>query len=67
MLQLKKNRFTLVNLYGPNNDNPYFYEKVFETVDGLNNDKYIVCDDFNLILIPEFDYYNYKRIKAREN
>lgn len=67
---IEKNRLTLVNLYGPNNDNPDFYEKVFETIDGLNNDKYIICGDFNLVLNPEIDYYNYKRInnkKAREN
>lgn len=63
------NRFTLVNLYGPNNDDPSFFKTIFDSINELGNTSYIICGDFNLVQNPSMDYYNYKHVnnpKARE-
>ena len=60
---------TLVNLYGPNNDNPNFFQEISNCIDEIGNDEAIMCGDYNCVLNPELDYYNYKNInntKARD-
>ena len=62
-------RFTLVNLYGPNADNPNFYLEIFKKIEEIGNTEFIICGDFNLILDPEKDCTNYKNVnnpRARE-
>ena len=56
-------RFTLVNLYGPNVDNPNFYIEIFKKLEEMGNTEFIICGDFNLILDPEIDCTNYKNVK----
>lgn len=51
---------TLVNIYGPNNDNPQFYLTLQEKIRQLQNPKIIIGGDWNLVLNPSIDYYNYK-------
>ena len=54
-------------MYGPNKDNPFFRD-LFSNIQSLENDSYIICGDFNLVLDPDLDYFNYKHvnnIKAR--
>ena len=61
-------RLTLVNIYGPNKDEPKFYENVFNCIAEMENDTYIICGDFNLTLDQDMDCFNYKHInnpKAR--
>ena len=56
-------------VYGPNNDSPTFYTKLQEHIDDFQIDNVIICGDFNLVLNPEQDYYNYKNLNnpnARE-
>ena len=55
-------RFTLVNLYGPNVDNPNFYIEIFKKIEEIENTEFIICGDFNLILDPETDCTNYKNV-----
>ena len=55
-------------MYGPNKDNPTFYENVFKSIADMGNELYIICGDFNLTLNPNIDCFNYKHInnpKAR--
>ena len=62
-------RLTLVNLYGPNSDNPNFFKQIASHIDNIHNTDIIICGDYNCVLNPELDYYNYKGInnaKARE-
>ena len=62
-------RLTLVNLYGPNSDNPNFFKQISSHIDNIHNTDIIICGDYNCVLNPELDYYNYKGInnaKARE-
>jgi exonuclease III len=61
-------RFTLVNLYGPNEDNPEFYSNIFNIIEEFGNDNYLLCGDWNLVLDPNKDLFNYKAVnnpKAR--
>ena len=62
-------RLTLVNLYGPNSDNPNFYKHVSEQVKVFNNEYYLFGGDWNLVLNPDIDTYNYVNVnnpKARD-
>lgn len=62
-------KITLVNIYGPNQDDPKFFEKVQEKINKLDNDSIIICGDWNLVLDPKIDTENYRNInnpKARQ-
>ena len=64
-----KQRLTLVNLYGPNEDDPMFFQNLANHIDIINNEKFILCGDYNCILDPLLDCYNYTHInnpKARD-
>ena len=55
----------LVNLYGPNRDDPEFYAELEERINDVGFENIIIGGDWNLVL----DYYNYKHhnnIKAQE-
>ena len=61
--------FTLVNLYGPNNDNPQFYENLIKIISEFENENVIKCGDWNFVINPEIDSFNYLHInipKARQ-
>ncbi|KAK3084078.1 hypothetical protein FSP39_007782 [Pinctada imbricata] len=62
MLINNKYTFLLINIYGPNNDNPDFYRKIRDLINNANTDFVILAGDFNLVIDPEKDYYNYKHI-----
>ena len=61
------NRFTLVSLYGPNIDNPSFFQTVLEKIIELDNNSVVWCGDFNLVLNPKLDYKNYKTINNKNS
>ena len=61
-LNIDDNRITIINIYGPNDDNPEFYENIREYLLEFDNDYYIVCGDFNLALNPTLDTFNYSNI-----
>ena len=56
---------TLINIYGPNRDNPDFYTSVKDIVvqNGFSN--LIWGGDWNLVLNPDIDYMNYKNINNK--
>ena len=54
-LELEGKRFTLVDIYGPNEDSPGFFLKIQEIID----EHVIICGDFNLVQNQELDTYNY--------
>lgn len=59
-------RFTLVSIYGPNEDNPDFYRKIDEIIDDFENESVILCGDWNLVLNPQCDLFNYKNVKTTQ-
>jgi hypothetical protein len=68
-INVDKINFTLVSIYGPNDDNPQFYENIMSIVEEFVNEYFIICGDFNLVLCPELDYCNYLHVnnpKSRE-
>ena len=68
-INVDKINFTLVSIYGPNDDNPQFYANIMSIVEEFGNENFIICGDFNLVLCPELDYCNYLHVinpKSRE-
>ena len=62
-------RATLVVVYGPNKDDPSFYEMISEAMNNFENDNIILVGDFNLVLDVEKYCHNYLHVnnpKARE-
>ena len=49
-MEIQGKEITLVNLYGPNEDNPQFYENILKKVALFENENVILCDDWNLVL-----------------
>ena len=67
---MKDTDILLVNVYGPNRDTPAFYEELTEMVKEYQNHNIIIVGDWNLVLDPQLDSYNYKHInnpKAKES
>ena len=61
--------FVLVNIYGPNKDDPLFYENLTGTIKEYKNNNIIVVGDFNIALDQDIDCCNYKQVnnpKARK-
>lgn len=59
---------SLINIYGPNKDEPAFFESLFKSIEEIGNSSFIICGDYNLIQDPNIDTFNYKHInnpKAR--
>ena len=62
-------RFLLINLYAPNNDDPNFFENLFNTVENSDTKNLILVGDWNLVLDFNIDTHNYKKennTKAKE-
>ena len=65
---IENHKITLIAIYGPNMDDPGFYEKISDIIEDFENQYFVICGDFNLVLNPEIDYYNYLHVnnpKAR--
>ena len=58
----KKVILHVVNIYGPNEDNPQFYSNIQQHVFEIGNENIIFCGDWNLILNPILDSENYRNI-----
>ena len=54
-ITLEDKRITLVNVYGPNEDNEEFFLDLIDKIDSLSNDHCIIGGDFNLVLNPSLD------------
>ena len=55
-------RFLLINLYAPNNDTPDFYKNLATIVESSNIRNVIFTGDWNLVLDPALDTFNYIHI-----
>ena len=52
----------LINIYAPNIDSPAFFQSIQKLIEESQQDHLIVCGDFNLVLNPELDSFNYVNI-----
>jgi exonuclease III len=67
IIQFKGEEFTLVNIYGPNSDEPVYFHTLKDKIKNFKN--IIMGGDFNLVLDAAKDYHNYRNINhpnARE-
>ena len=67
-IEINQKHFVLVNIYGPNRDEPAFYSAILTKILTLANHNIILVGDWNLLLNPQIDGLNYKHInnpKAR--
>ena len=55
-------KITLVNLYGPNDDKPQFYNTIQQYISEFGNEHVVWCGDWNLVLNSDLDTVNYKNI-----
>ena len=55
-------KIMLVNVYAPNQDRPDFFENIQNILDENEQDYVLLCGDFNLVLNPSLDSYNYVNI-----
>ena len=53
--QIGSAKCLLVNIYGPNRDNPQFFENVFLKCEGIDYEYFIAAGDFNLGLDANLD------------
>ena len=53
--------FLLLNIYGPNKDSPSFYEHIDKLLIQFQADNIIIGGDFNFVVDPEIDSFNYSR------
>ena len=51
-------RFLMVNIYGPNKDNPQFFNKLFNILNKEGITNWIITGDWNLVLNQGMDTYN---------
>ena len=49
-------------MYGPNDDQPEFYNHLKDVVENVGNPHYIMCGDFNLVQDQKLDTFNYIHI-----
>ena len=53
--------FGLITIYGPNRDDPNFYQYTLSNLmDELDAESYIICGDFNLVQNQALDTFGYK-------
>ena len=52
----------LITIYAPNQDNPSFFNEIRNIAETCNTDYTLICGDFNLVLDPNKDSYNYLNI-----
>lgn len=68
-MKIQNKKITLVNWYGPNEDNVQFYDNLTKNVAEFENENVIMYGDWNLVLNADIDSSNYLHInnpKARQ-
>ena len=63
-MTLQGKQITLVNLYGPNEDNVQFYEYLIIKIAEFENEHVIICGDWNFVLDFDKDTSNYLQMNS---
>lgn len=66
-ITLENKRLTLINIYGPNDDSPEYFQNIIDLAQTFNNDEMIWCGDFNVVQNPEKDCYNYVSVNNKKS
>lgn len=62
-------QFTLVNIYGPNNDNPEFFDNIKTKIQSVEQVSTIICGDWNVVQDYALDtkgYLNRNNVNAQK-
>ena len=54
-IEIEDIRFTLTNIYAPNDDNPDFFKNCVEMIEQFENNSKIIAGDFNLVMDLDMD------------
>ena len=68
-ISFEDHRITLLTLYGPNRDDPLFYQSIQDKIEDLQNLPIILCGDWNLVQDYDLDtvgYLHHNNPNARE-
>ena len=67
-VSIDETRFTIGNVYAPNDDTPDFYKRFLNKIDQMATDNVIIGGDFNLTLQPDLDRHKslYNNNKAAQ-
>ena len=60
-IEVYGHRITLATLYGPNRDEPLFYEHISNIIEQFQNSSIILVGDWNMVMNYNVDTKNYKR------
>ena len=66
-ISMIERRMTLVTLYGPNQDNPRNFKKIFKKIREIGNDDVIIVGDWNLVINPDVDYSKQRKIMNKNS
>ena len=58
-IKLSDLKLKIINLYGPNQDSPTFFQRLESIIESSKQDYLLVCGDFNVVLDPSKDSKNY--------
>ena len=61
-IEVSDMNITLINIYGPNKDEPFFYDGISDTINNFDNPHTVICGDWNLVLNDNIDCINYVNI-----
>ena len=65
-VEQNKSSFLLCVLYGPSEDNPAFFSRLFSVLNDYN-EQYLVCGDFNVTLSQSLDNLNYTAARSPQS
>ncbi len=54
-IEIEEIRFTLANIYAPNDDNPDFFKECINMIEQFENNSKIIAGDFNLVMDLDMD------------
>ena len=58
-ITIEDHKVTLINIYGPDSDKPGFYEAVRDIFLDFDNEYFVLCADYNLVLNLSLDTEKY--------
>ena len=61
-IEIEKHRISLAVIYGPNTDDPDFYNNLQRSLTNIGNRNIIITGDWNMLLNPPIDGANYKTV-----
>ena len=62
LIMCSSTKINLINIYAPNQDDPTFFHNIKAVANNVESDYIMICGDFNLVMDPVLDSFNYRNI-----